>query len=140
MDSIDVDVLVVGSGAGASATSGGGVWIPCNHLMEAHGESDTPEAALTYLKACIGDAVSEARLKSYVENAPKMLKDMEDKSDVRFVATPYADYLTDKLGSKDGWRTLDPVPMSATKLGKEFFNMRPPHPQTIFWRVYNYRQ
>jgi len=63
---------------------------------------------------------------------PKMLKDMEDKSDVRFVSTPYADYLTEKPGSKDGWRTLDPIPMSATKLGKEFFNMRPPHPQTIF--------
>ena len=158
MDSIDVDVLVVGSGAGAltaaitahdhggtvviieksdmyggtSATSGGGIWIPCNHLMAEHGQSDTSEAAITYLKACIGDAVSEARIKAYVENAPKMLKDMEDKSDVRFVATPYADYLTDKPGSKDGWRTLDPVPMSATKLGKEFFNMRPPHPQTIF--------
>ena len=158
MDSIDVDVLVVGSGAGAltaaitahdhggdvlvveksdmyggtSATSGGGIWIPCNHLMAAHGESDTPEAALEYMKACIGDAVSEDRMKAYVENAPKMLKDMEDKSDVQFVATPYADYLTEKPGSKEGWRTLDPVPLSATKLGKEFLNMRPPHPQTIF--------
>lgn len=158
MNSIDVDVLVVGSGAGAltaaitahdqggkvlvieksdmyggtSATSGGGIWIPCNHLMGAHGESDTPEAALEYLKACIGDAVPEDRLKAYVEQAPKMLKYLEDKSDVCFVATPYADYLTEKPGSKDGWRTLDPLPISATKLGKEFFNMRPPHPQTIF--------
>ena len=76
MDNMDVDVLVVGSGAGAltaaitahdqggkvlvveksdmyggtSATSGGGIWIPCNHLMAAQGQSDTPEAALTYLK------------------------------------------------------------------------------------------
>ena len=158
MDSIDVDVLVVGSGAGAltaaitahdqggnvlvveksdmyggtSATSGGGIWIPCNHLMAEHGQSDTPEAAFEYMKACIGDAVSDERLKAYVDNAPKMLKDMEDKSDVCFVSTPYADYLTEKPGSKEGWRTLDPVPMSATKLGKEFLNMRPPHPQTIF--------
>lgn len=158
MDSIEYDVLVVGSGAGAltaaitahdnggnvlvveksdmyggtSATSGGGIWIPCNHLMEVHGETDTPEAALEYLKACVGDKVSESRLMSYVKNAPKMLKDLEDKSDVKFVSTPYADYLTEKPGSKDGWRTLDPLPMSATKLGKEFLNMRPPHPQTIF--------
>ncbi|RZV44233.1 MAG: FAD-dependent oxidoreductase, partial [Acidimicrobiales bacterium] len=94
MNSIDVDILVVGSGAGAltaaitahdaggnvlvieksdmyggtSATSGGGIWIPCNHLMAEHGETDTPEAAIEYLKACIGDAVSEERLKAYVEN------------------------------------------------------------------------
>ena len=158
MDSVEYDVLVVGSGAGAltaaitahdnggnvlvveksdmyggtSATSGGGIWIPCNHLMEEHGETDTPEAALEYLKACVGDKVSDSRLASYVKNAPKMLKDLEDTSDVKFVSTPYADYLTEKPGSKDGWRTLDPLPMSATKLGKEFLNMRPPHPQTIF--------
>ena len=158
MDSIEYDVLVVGSGAGAltaaitahdnggtvlvieksdmyggtSATSGGGIWIPCNHLMAEHGETDSPEAALEYLKACVGDNVSDSRLKSYVQNAPKMLKDMEDNSDVKFVSTPYADYLTEKPGSKDGWRTLDPLPISATRLGKEFLNMRPPHPQTIF--------
>jgi len=109
VDSIDVDLLVVGSGAGAltaaitahdhggkvlvveksdmyggtSATSGGGIWIPCNHLMAEHGEDDTAEAALEYLEACIGDTVSKARLKSYVENAPKMLKDLEDHSDIR---------------------------------------------------------
>jgi len=158
MDTTEYDVLVVGSGAGAltaaitahdnggnvlvieksdmyggtSATSGGGIWIPCNHLMAEHGESDSPDAALEYLKACVGDKVPESRLKAYVENAPKMLKEMEEKSDLKFVSTPYADYLTEKPGSKDGWRTLDPLPMSATKLGKEFLNMRPPHPQTIF--------
>ncbi len=154
----EVDVLVIGSGAGAltaaitakdhggsvlvvektdmyggtSATSGGGIWIPCNHLMHAHGESDTPEAALEYLKACVGDDVSEERLKAYVEQAPKMLKYMEDHSEIKFTATPYADYLSDKPGSKTGYRTLDPLPISASKLGKEFLNMRPPHPQTIF--------
>jgi 3-oxosteroid 1-dehydrogenase len=158
METVDVDVLVVGSGGGGltaaitahehganvlvveksdmyggtSATSGGGIWIPCNHLMAEHGESDTPEAALTYLKACVGKDVSNKRLAAYVENAPKMLKFMEDNSDVKFVATPYADYFPDREGGKDGYRTLDPLPMSATKLGKEFFNMRPPHPQTIF--------
>jgi 3-oxosteroid 1-dehydrogenase len=158
MDSHDVDILVVGSGAGAltaaitahdqgadvlvveksdmyggtSATSGGGIWIPCNHLMAEHGQSDTPEAAQTYLEACVGKDVSNDRLAQYVAKAPEMLKFMEEKSDVKFVSTPYADYFPDLPGGKDGWRTLDPLPMSATKLGKEFFNMRPPHPQTIF--------
>lgn len=154
----EVDILVVGSGAGGltaaitahemgakvlvieksdlyggtSATSGGGIWIPCNHLMEKHGQSDTPEAALTYLNACIGDEVSEERLQAYVEQAPKMLKFLEEKSEVKFESTPYADYFPDRPGGKDGWRTLDPLPFSATKLGKEFFSMREPHPQTIF--------
>lgn len=158
MDTVDVDILVVGSGAGGltaaitaqdqggevlvveksnmyggtSATSGGGIWIPCNHLMAKHGESDTPEAALTYLKACIGDDVSEERLKTYVEKAPEMLKYMEQEAGVKYIATPYADYFPDRPGGKDGWRTLDPVPMNAAKLGDEFMNVRDPHPQTIF--------
>ena len=158
METIDVDILVVGSGAGGltaaitaheqggnvlvveksdmyggtSATSGGGIWIPCNHLMTKHGQSDTPEAALTYLKACVGDDVSEERLKAYVEKAPEMLKFMEDKSAVRYISTPYADYFPDKPGGKEGWRTLDPVPMNAAKLGNEFMKMREPHPQTMF--------
>lgn len=158
MEEMNVDVLVVGTGAGAltaaitahdhggkvlvvektdmyggtSATSGGGIWIPCNHLMAEHGESDTPEAALDYLKACIGDDVSEERIARYVDQAPKMLKYMEDKSDVKFTATPYADYFPDLPGGKDGWRTLDPLPMSATKLKGEFLKMREPHEQTAF--------
>ena len=158
METVNVDVLVVGSGAGGltaaitasnqggkalvveksdmyggtSATSGGGIWIPCNHLMAAQGQSDTKEAALAYMKACIGDDVSDERQKAYVEKAPEMLKYMEVNSDVKFVSTPYADYFPERPGGKEGWRTLDPLPMSATKLGKEFLNMRPPHPQTIF--------
>ncbi len=106
MKTHDVDVLVVGSGAGGltaaivakehggdalviektdqyggtTATSGGGIWIPCNHLMAKHGESDTEDAALTYLKATVGDEVSEERLRAYVQNAPKMLKFLEDNS------------------------------------------------------------
>ncbi len=87
---------------GTTATSGGGIWIPCNHLMAKHGESDTEDAALTYLKATVGDEVSEERLRAYVQNAPKMLKFLEDNSEVKFNATPYADYFPDKPGGKDG--------------------------------------
>ncbi|HCB41334.1 MAG TPA: 3-oxosteroid 1-dehydrogenase, partial [Gammaproteobacteria bacterium] len=89
----EVDVLVVGSGAGAltaavvarvegckdvlvveksaqyggtSAMSGGGIWIPNSHYARAEGVQDSAKEALTYLKAVIGDEVSEARLRAYV--------------------------------------------------------------------------
>ena len=158
MKEVETDVLVVGSGAGGltaaivarhyggdvlvvektdqyggtSATSGGGVWIPCNHLMEAHGESDTPAAATEYVKACVGDEVSDERLEAYVREAPRMIRHLEETSEVRFVSTPYADYFPDRPGAKKGYRTLDPAPVQADILGDAFFDMRPPHPQTIF--------
>lgn len=158
MKTHEVDVLVVGTGAGGltaaitaddygadvlvveksdkvggtSATSGGGTWIPGNHLMQKHGQSDTREAALTYMKACVGDDVSEDRVEAYVDNAPKMLSFIMEKSHVDYISTPYADYFPDKPGGKDGWRTLDPVPFNAAKLGDNLDNLRNPHPQTIF--------
>lgn len=154
----DVDILVVGSGAGGltaaitadtlgadvmvieksdqiggtSATSGGGIWIPCNHLMAKHGESDSKADAMAYMKACIGDDVSDERMERYVDEAPKMLRFMEENSQVDYIATPYADYFPDRPGGKDGWRTLDPVPFNAGKLGDDFLNLREPHPQTSF--------
>ena len=79
-----VDIVVVGSGAGAmtaalraahagaevlivekgekyggtSATSGGGLWIPCNHLMPDVGIEDSRDKALNYLRELTGDAVT----------------------------------------------------------------------------------
>jgi len=158
METHEVDVLVVGTGAGGltsaitaheygadvlvveksdkvggtSATSGGGTWVPCNHLMSAHGESDNREDAMTYMKACIGDDVTEKRMAAFVDNAPKMLTFIMDKSEVDYISTPYADYFPDKPGGKDGWRTLDPVPYNAAKLGDNLDTLRDPHPQTVF--------
>ena len=158
MDEIEVDVLVVGTGAGGltaaitaheqgadvlvveksdkvggtSATSGGGTWVPCNHLMVEHGQSDTRDAAITYMKACIGDDVPEVRQAAYVDNAPKMLNFMLENTHVDYISTPYSDYFPDKPGGKDGWRTLDPVPFNAAKLGENLDTLRLPHPQTIF--------
>ena len=158
MKTLEVDVLVIGTGAGGltsaitaheygadvlvveksdkvggtSATSGGGTWIPCNHLMKSHGESDSREAALTYMKECTEGDVAADRLEAYVDNAPKMLSFMLDNSHVDYISTPYSDYFPDKPGGKDGWRTLDPVPFNAAKLGDNLDNLRDPHPQTIF--------
>jgi len=106
-----VDVLVVGSGAGgmvsaitahdggastmiiekdnqyggSSARSGGGIWIPNNHLMQADGVEDKPEDILTYLKSVIGEAIgdgveSDERLQAYIDNAPEMFKYLCNKT------------------------------------------------------------
>ncbi len=153
-----VDVLIVGSGAGAltaaltaqkggadvlvveksaeyggtSATSGGGIWIPNSHYAKAQGVDDSREDALTYLKAVVGPVVDEKRLEAYVDEAPRMLKYMADNTRLEYSPVAYSDYYPEQPGGKQGFRTHEPVPMSARKLGWNIFNkLRPQHRQTI---------
>ena len=153
-----VDFVIVGSGAGAmaaalaaydrggapllieksdryggnSAMSGGGLWVPNNHLMQAAGIKDTPEDAWSYLKGTVGDSVSEDRLRTYLEHAPQMVKYLTEHSQVRLAALPeYADYYPHVAGSRPGGRSLDPEKFNAALLGDEFLNMREQNPQML---------
>ncbi len=151
-----VDLLVVGSGAGAmtaglvahdaganvlliekgeqyggsSAMSGGGLWIPCNHLAREAGMQDTPEAAWKYFKGCVGDATPDDRLHAYLDNAPKLLEYLCEKTRAEFIPLlEYADYYPRVEGSAPGGRCLDPVNISGKELGDEFVKMRESAPQ-----------
>ncbi|RLU01197.1 MAG: FAD-dependent oxidoreductase [Ketobacter sp.] len=154
----EVDVLVVGSGAGAltaavvarnegckqvlvveksdqyggtSAMSGGGIWIPNSHYARAAGAQDSAQEALKYLKAVIGDEVSEDRLRTYVEQAPEMLQYMARHSRVSFESVPYSDYYPEMPGGKEGHRTHQPLPVSAKHLKQHFLQLREPPPQVL---------
>ncbi|MBS0315249.1 MAG: FAD-dependent oxidoreductase [Proteobacteria bacterium] len=153
----EVDLLVVGSGAGGltaaftaadagakvlvvekssrfggtSATSGGGIWIPNSDDARAKGHADDPQEAYGYIKALIGDDVPDTKLRAYVDNAHKMLSYLGERSEVQYTAYAYADYHMDVAGSRDGWRTHDPIPLMADRLGADFDRMEPPHTLTL---------
>ncbi|MDD3799023.1 MAG: FAD-dependent oxidoreductase [Novosphingobium sp.] len=144
------DVLVVGSGAGGmlaanraadlgldaiviekadlyggtSALSGGGIWIPCNRDIK---QNDTPEQALAYLQACTKEHVPEARLRAYVDAAPRMMDYLHEEVAVPCRSAPaYADYMQDLPGASLGGRTMFPRLLDAKDLGEEFFRLRQP--------------
>jgi 3-oxosteroid 1-dehydrogenase len=152
------DVVVVGSGAGGmtaaicahdlgqsvlvleksdlyggtTAISGGGLWVPCNHLMGAVGGSDSYDDALTYLRAATRGTVAEDRLRAYLDHAPQMLRYIERSTRLKYRPMPdYSDYYPNLPGSKSGYRTLDPIPFNAAELGDDFARMRPPQPGTL---------
>jgi len=158
------DVLVVGSGGGgmtaalmardrgadalvteksglyggSTAMSGGSIWIPNNHLMKRAGLPDSPEEALTYLKAVTAGKVSDERLRAYTKTAPEMVHYLEEKSRVRFQIVPgYSDYYPDVEGSKPGGgRTIEAVPFDVRKLGRVRAELRPlPHQARVFGRM-----
>jgi 3-oxosteroid 1-dehydrogenase len=117
---------------GTTAISGGGVWIPNNHLMAGVGAGDSYDDALTYLKAATRGMVSEARLRAYLDHGPRMVRYLEDKTRVRYRSMAlYSDYYPELPGSRPGARTLDPMPFDAGLLGEEFARMRPSTPGTL---------
>ena len=123
---------------GSTAMSGGSIWIPNNHLMKKAGLPDSPEEALTYLRAVTAGRVSEERLRAYVKSAPEMVKYLEEKSHVRFQIVPgYSDYYPGLAGGKPGGgRTIEAVPFDARKLGRTRSELRPaPHQAMVFGRM-----
>ena len=153
-----VDVLVIGSGAGAmtaaltahhdgartllieksdryggsSAMSGGGFWIPNNHLMGPAGVPDTPEEAWTYLRELTRGSVDDDRIRAYLEKGPEMVRFLCERTRLRMVALPeYADYYPRVSGSKPGGRSIEPASWNAAVLGDELLRMRDQSPQML---------
>jgi 3-oxosteroid 1-dehydrogenase len=115
---------------GTSAMSGGALWVPCNMLMKNAGLDDSKEEAMEYLSAVTKGKVSTTRLQAYLDGAEEMVRFLEHNSDVKFNAlTKYPDYYPEVKGGKPGGRSIEAAPFDGRKLGKEFFHLRPPHPQ-----------
>ena len=155
----EFDVVVVGSGAGGltaaivahdlgqsvvvieksdqyggtSAISGGGVWVPCNHLLDAAGAADSHDDALTYLKAATrGDGLRGALARlSRARAADGPLSRREDLSSLPrdaqiFRLLPRAAAAPSRVIAR--WIRS---PFNAALLGDEFARMRPPQPGTL---------
>jgi 3-oxosteroid 1-dehydrogenase len=128
------DVLVVEKGphfGGTSAMSGGAIWVPCNHFLPELGVEDNRELALQYLTNSTRGEVDRARLEAYVDHAPTMVKELEERSHVKFQPlVGYPDYDDHMEGALPSGRTLGAVPWHAKYLGAAFGELHPCHPQT----------
>jgi succinate dehydrogenase/fumarate reductase flavoprotein subunit len=155
---IETDIVVVGSGAagltaaitarhlglevlvlektdrfgGTTAYSGGAPWIPCNHVVQQIGLSDTRDAAQTYLQAVLGDAYQGDLVEAYLDEAPRMLKFMEEHSHVRFKPFPLPDYESNLPGAAK-CRSLLTVEFDGRLLGARLDELRMPLPQLMLF-------
>ncbi len=142
-----VDVLVVGSGGGgmtaaltahasgldalvvekssyfggSTALSGGGIWVPGAPAQRREGYAPSPEGVVEYLRRITDGLVSEARIRQYVESAPKMLEFLEQLSKwCEFVWKPgYADYYPELPGGSELGSTINVPPIDLRKLGPD---------------------
>jgi len=143
------DVVVVGSGAGgltaavaardagcevlvlestdnvggSTAKSGGGFWIPNNHLMKACGVDDSYEAALTYMNEIIpekGPASSKELRETYLKSGPEMLKWLEGLGFEAVYARGYPDYYPERPGGCAQGRCVESDLFAPRLLGRQW--------------------
>lgn len=156
----EYDVVVVGSGNGAltsalcahdggaktlvieksdqfggtSATSGGGVWIPNNRYAKAENVDDSDQDARDYINSVSPKGkINEDLIETYIIEGPRMIDYLHENSIVKYRNLPYyPDYFPDNPGGKGGNRSMEPEPISGTKLGNDLAKLREQHPQTAF--------
>ncbi len=148
----EFDVVVVGSGAagmtaaltaahhglrtvvvekadnfgGSTARSGGGLWIPNNHVLTEAGITDTAQAASEYLAHVVGDAVSAERQRAFLDNGPKMLSFVLPRTPLRMHwVTDYSDYYPEAPGGKASGRSIEPAPLDGRVLGDQLDELEP---------------
>lgn len=142
-----VDVLIVGSGGGgmtaaltaaahgldalviekspqfggSTALSGGGIWVPGAPAQRRAGYSPSPEETVRYLRQITEGLVSDARIRQYVESAPRMLEFLEGLSPrLEFVWKPgYADYYPELPGGSELGSTINVPPIDLRELGDD---------------------
>jgi 3-oxosteroid 1-dehydrogenase len=109
---------------GTTAISGGGAWIPANHLAASVGVQDSREEALEYMRACAGELADEEILLALVDNGDAMLRHLEDEAGLEFQVWPPVggciDYRPWLPGAKLGGRTVEVAGFSLGELGEEW--------------------
>ncbi len=149
---VETEVLVVGSGAaglsaaitahdngakvlvaeksdqfgGTTACSGGGMWIPNNHLNVEKGVSDSREKALGYAKHLTKGRTSDELIEAYLDTAPQMLKYFAENTPLQVEISAMPDYHPEVPGGhgKDESRTVIPLLFCRGDLGESETNLR----------------
>jgi 3-oxosteroid 1-dehydrogenase len=110
---------------GSTAISGGGIWIPNNHLMEQAGIPDSFENACLYMRNTVGDRTPLKNQETFVANGREMLKYLVDRANLAFrIAQGFPDYYAERPGGAVTGRTVYIPVFVGCKLGGAFAHLR----------------
>jgi succinate dehydrogenase/fumarate reductase flavoprotein subunit len=99
---------------GTTAVSGGGVWMPGNHVSGAGDSRDEALAYMTHLSA--GRAPTEL-LERYVDEGPAILAGLESRTRLRFGPISWPDYHPEMAGARPSGRMIEPRLFATAPLG-----------------------
>lgn len=103
-----------GSVGGTSAVSGGGVWMPSNHVT---GAGDSREEALSYMTRLSSGRAPAELLARYVDEGPEILAGFEKRTQLRFNAISWPDYHPEMEGARRQGRMIEPALFDSSLLG-----------------------
>jgi 3-oxosteroid 1-dehydrogenase len=135
----ECDVLVAGSGAGGvtgtytaaregldvilieatdkfggttAYSGGGGMWFPCNPVLQRAGVDDTIEDALEYYTAVVGDRTPRKLQEAYVRGGAPLIEYLEQDEQLKFSLLPWPDYFGKAPKARgDGMRHIAAKPL-----------------------------
>ena len=112
---------------GTGATSAGTLWIPGNTQSKMAGYEDSATDAAKYLDSFIGDDEDKIRRRVYLEEGPKVIDYLMERTDVKFnPCGKHPDYRNNIVGAAVEGRAILPKQFNGRKLGKNFERVRPP--------------
>lgn len=155
-DQDTVDLIVIGSGAagfsaalnaaidgarvvliermahvgGTTALSASTAWVPGTQRGLAVNPEDTPQRVATFLNHAVGDRSDPKMRQAFIENGPKAIANLEDKSALQFqVRALHPDYLSELDGAVLRGRAIEPQPFDGKLLGPNIGLVRNPIPE-----------
>jgi 3-oxosteroid 1-dehydrogenase len=105
---------------GSTGFSGGVWWVPDNHVMKRHGAEDSPDLANRYFDAVVtfvGKGTTPARRAAFLEQAPEMIRFLEQQGMKFEYPDGWADYYDERDGGHSRGRSLMAKPFDSNKLG-----------------------
>jgi succinate dehydrogenase/fumarate reductase flavoprotein subunit len=154
------DLLVIGSGAGGlaaavtaahlgltvivlekeaqfggtTAWSGGWMWLPRNPLAQAAGLVESIDEPLAYLRHELGDRFDEVRVRTFLEQAPRMADFFSKKTALRFIdGNAIPDFHGRSPHASKGGRSLCAAAFDGRSLGPRIRELKTPLPETTLW-------
>ncbi|MDJ0360323.1 FAD-dependent oxidoreductase [Rhodococcus sp. H29-C3] len=148
-ESIECDVLVIGSGGGAltgaycaaeagqdtlvlektpllggtSAYSGGAVWLPGTAVQDRANIGDSTAKAREYLRSVVGDYEVD-RQEAFVSTAPDVVDLLEKNPHIEFEWRPFPDYFR-APGRMDSGRAINALDIEPSAVGDLLERVRP---------------
>lgn len=157
MNTLNCDLLVVGSGAGGLATavtaaylgldvivaekdrqfggtsawSGGWMWIPRNPLATEAGITETIDGPKQYLRHILGDRYQPRLVDRFLEQGPRMVEFFRANTAVQFIdGNLIPDFHAEYPGGVTGGRSVCAAPFDGRELGPRIGDLRPPLQET----------